>query len=136
MSKRSLPTDSNERKESPMFSGLLAYFAAALASVARISKLGNDKHNPGQPLHHARGKSTDHADCIVRHLVDLADVEASIARDGTSPELVKQALEEASCLAWRALALSQEVHERLAGAPLAPAARLPEPNNERVTRKG
>ena len=37
---------------------------AALAEVARVSKAGNDQHNPGQPLHWARDKSADHADCV------------------------------------------------------------------------
>src|ERR1700722_11536324 len=49
-----LPTDSNERKTYPVLSGCVKYFPAALAGVAKISKLGNDKHNPGEPLHHAR----------------------------------------------------------------------------------
>jgi hypothetical protein len=42
----------------------------ALAAVAQVSWHGNEKHNPGQALHHAREKSTDHADCILRHLVE------------------------------------------------------------------
>ncbi len=121
-----LPTDSAERKQVPIVSGCLDYFPAALAGVARISHAGNQKHNPGEPLHHARGKSTDHADCIVRHLIDLQGLLAawgrpSIAeRSVTAPEI----LAEASALAWRALAMSQELHERF-GAPLAPGARLP-----------
>lgn len=61
--------DSAKRKEYPIFSGLLAYFPDALAEVAHISYLGNQKHNPGQPLHHARGKSNDHLDCAARHLI-------------------------------------------------------------------
>ena len=78
--KYTLPTDSAERKDVPVFSGVLKYAPAAIAGVARISKLGNDKHTPGEALHHARGKSTDHADCIVRHAMDVADLEAAIAR--------------------------------------------------------
>jgi hypothetical protein len=115
-----LPTDSAERKEYPMLSGCLNYFPAALAGVSKVSKQGNEKHNPGQPLHHARGKSTDHGDCIVRHLTDTEDLLAAFDRKyaGVTPE---QILIEASQLAWRALAYSQELHERF-GAPLAPAA--------------
>lgn len=116
-----LPTDSDERKRVPLYSGVLAYFPAALAGVARISWAGNEKHNPGQPLHHARGKSTDHADCIVRHLVDLQDMLAALER-GQGPD-ADEILAEASSLCWRALALSQELHERLGGAPMAPGAR-------------
>jgi hypothetical protein len=115
-----LPTDSAERKAYPMMSGCLNYFPAALAGISKVSKQGNDKHNPGQPLHHARGKSTDHGDCIVRHLTDTEDLLAAFKRNQSSvtPE---QILIEASQLAWRALAYSQELHERF-GAPLAPAA--------------
>jgi hypothetical protein len=62
--------DSQERKDTPIFSGLIAYFPDAIREVARVSKVGNDKHNPGQPLHWAREKSTDQLDCIARHLTD------------------------------------------------------------------
>ena len=124
-----LPTDSAERKEYPMFEGCLAYFPAALAGVSKHSKMGNDKHNPGELLHHARGKSMDHKDCIVRHLVDIGDIEARILRRAEAdPKVVATLLDEANALAWRALALSQELHEGYSNAPLAPNARRPEKN--------
>lgn len=125
MAKLTLPTDSAARKEYPLLSGCLKYFPAALAGVAKISKIGNDKHNPGQPLHHARGKSGDHGDCILRHLTDTEDLLAAASRNPSplTPYGVEQILAEASQLAWRALAYSQELHEKLAGAPLAPAAK-------------
>jgi hypothetical protein len=110
-----LPTDSAARKEVPLLSGCLRYFPAALAGVAKRSHEGNQKHNPGQPMHHAREKSGDHGDTIVRHLVDLQDCLAA------GNEL--EALREADAICWRALALSQELHERFGGAPLAPGAR-------------
>jgi len=116
-----LPTDSNARKEFPLFRGLLAYFPAALAGVARTSKLGNDKHNPGEQMYHARGKSADHADCILRHLVDTADLLAALER-GTDGVSEQDVLTEVGSLAWRALAYSQELHERF-GAPMAPGAK-------------
>lgn len=109
-----LPEDSAERKDIPMAAGLLDYFPAALAEVAAVSKAGNDKHNPGEPLHHARGKSMDHADCIVRHLVDRGGVDDA-------------GLRHSAMVAWRALALLQQELED-AGAPLARGAVLPEPN--------
>lgn len=119
-----LPTDSNERKEYPLFRGCLKYFPAALAGVAKISKVGNDKHNPGEELHHARGKSTDHPDCIMRHLMDVADILAQDERSALTPVGIDQLLGEVSSLAWRALAYSQELHEKF-GAPLAPGASKP-----------
>jgi len=115
-----LPTDSQERKNYPLFRGCLRYFPAALAGVAKISKLGNDKHNPGEEMHHARGKSPDHGDCILRHLIDTEDLLAKWDRD--DQVLEQEILNEVSQMAWRALALSQELHERF-GAPMAPGAK-------------
>lgn len=119
-----LPTDSDERKNIPLYSGVRAYFPAALAGVAKHSKAGNDKHNPGEPLHHARGTSMDHEDCIDRHLTDLADMLAGLDRPGYQTPHT-EILAEVNALCWRALALSQSLHERF-GAPLAPGARLPQ----------
>ena len=112
-----LPSDSKARKDIPMARGLLDYFPAALAEVAKVSKAGNDKHNPGEEMHHARGKSSDHADCIVRHLADRGNVDP----DDNQRHSAK--------LAWRALALLQEELEA-AGAPLARGARLPDATSE------
>jgi len=114
VSASTLPNTTPERKAIPLASGVLDYFPAALAYVAKISKAGNDKHNPGQPLHHARGKSMDHADCIMRHLVDRGTID---------PE---DNLRHSGKIAWRALALLQEELEREEGAPLARAAKLPD----------
>ncbi len=65
-----LPTDPKARKQTPIYSGVLRYFPKALAEVARVSYAGNEQHNPGEPLHWAREKSTDQHDCIVRHLLE------------------------------------------------------------------
>ncbi|WP_426287508.1 dATP/dGTP diphosphohydrolase domain-containing protein [Luteibacter sp. E-22] len=109
----SLPTDAAERKAAPMAQGLLWYFPNALAEVARVSKAGNDQHNPGQPMHHARGKSTDHADCILRHLVDAGTIDTDGQRHTAK-------------VAWRALAMLQEELERELGLPLPRNARSSE----------
>lgn len=101
----SLPTDAQARKAAPLAEGLLWYFPNALAAVAEVSKAGNEQHNPGQPMHHARGKSTDHADCLLRHLVDAGKVDS----DG---------MRHSAKVAWRALALLQEELEREEGCPL------------------
>jgi len=125
--KYTLPTDSDERKNYPLADGPLSYFPAAFAGVGLVCKLGNDKHNPGQPLHHARGKSGDHANCIVRHMMDVNDLRAEIERGNPANRGAYCAalLHEVNQLAWRALAFSQELHETYGGAPLAPGARLP-----------
>jgi len=116
---RSLPVDSNFRKEIPLASGCYEYFPAALVALAAWSKVANEKHNPGEPMHHARGKSADHADCIARHALDQADAERA-------NDLIAQ-LEEATCKFWRAGADCQLIAEKL-GAPLAPRARVPQDN--------
>lgn len=128
--KTTLPTDSNARKEYSLSAGCYAYFPAALAGVARHSFKAGAKHTQGV-LEHRRWLSTDHEDCIERHMMDLRDLEAAAERaagpDGIiTGDLTRALLDEVNALAWRALALSQRVHEQYGGAPLAPAAR-PEP---------
>lgn len=98
----SLPTDPQARKALPIFSGVLAYFPDALAAVSHCSKVGNDQHNPGEPLHWDRSKSKDHLDCLIRHLLDDA-AGAPVDSDGV-PHLAKAA--------WRALAALQVALER------------------------
>ncbi len=66
----SLPTDAQERKNLPIATGVLDYFPDALAEVARVSKIGNDQHNPGEPLHWDRTKSTDESDAAIRHFLE------------------------------------------------------------------
>lgn len=89
--------DEKSRKATPLFDGLFKYFPDALAAVARVSQKGNDKHNPGEPLHWARGKSTDQRGSMLRHLLD----EASGVDFDEDGEL---AIVHA---AWRALAAAQ-----------------------------
>jgi hypothetical protein len=64
------PESAQGRKDHPVFTGFLMYFPDAIAAVARVSKKGNDQHNPGQPLHWAREKSTDQLDTATRHMMD------------------------------------------------------------------
>jgi hypothetical protein len=82
------------RKQFPVATGVVDYFPDALVAVAEVSRLGNDQHNPGQPLHWAKEKSTDHADCIMRHLIERGTHDVDGARHSAK-------------LAWRALALLQ-----------------------------
>jgi hypothetical protein len=65
-----LPTDAKARKGIPIYSGCIAYFPLALAAVAKLSKKGNDQHNPGKPLHWDRAKSGDELDALMRHVID------------------------------------------------------------------
>ncbi len=91
---------SAQRKEYPITTGCIDYFRDALLLVSHVSYKGNQKHNPGEPLHWARAKSADEEDAIGRHLLN---------RYETDPEI---GLEEASQLAWRALAFLQKLVEK------------------------
>lgn len=59
-----------ERKGIPVYSGFIKYFPRAIKAVARLSKIANDQHNPGEPLHWAKEKSTDELDALMRHMID------------------------------------------------------------------
>ncbi len=88
-----------ERKDTPVFSGVLAYFPDAIEEVARVSKVGNDQHNPGKELHWDRSKSGDEKDALTRHLIDAGTLDD----DG---------LRHSAKVAWRALANLQKEIER------------------------
>lgn len=89
-----LPEDSQERKKYPVASGVLDYFPDALVAIAHVSYLGNEQHNPGEPLHWARGKSMDQDDTIIRHFLARGTLDTDGQRHTAK-------------LAWRALALLQ-----------------------------
>lgn len=87
-------TEAERRKALPVASGVLDYFPDALLAVAEVSRVGNEQHNPGQPLHWAKEKSTDEADALLRHLIDRGTIDS----DG---------IRHSAKVAWRGLALLQ-----------------------------
>jgi hypothetical protein len=95
-----LPSDAVERKNIPIYSGFIAYFPHAMAEVAKLSKRGNDQHNPGCPLHWDRSKSGDELDALARHLLGT-----------TMAENVEDELEDATAVAWRAMAHLEKLCE-------------------------
>jgi hypothetical protein len=111
LSTLSLPDDDAKRGEYPMADGLLDYFPNALAEVSKVSKIGNDQHNPGQPMHWARDKSTDHANKIMRHLVDRGKFDG-------------RGMRHTARLAWRALAMLQDELEAEEGYPRSRASKV------------
>lgn len=88
-------TDVKDRKSYPVATGVLDYFKDALLEVANVSFVGNQQHNPGQPLHWDRSKSADEADALARHFLDRGKLDS----DGTR---------HSAKVAWRALALLQK----------------------------
>lgn len=97
-----LPTDPKARKGVPVYSGFIKYFPLAIAAVARLSQVGNEQHNPGQPLHWDRSKSGDELDALGRHFLEAEDVDT----DGVA-HLTK--------MAWRSMAALQKRLEKEAG---------------------
>jgi hypothetical protein len=87
--------DAATRKTYPIASGVLGYFPNALAVISHVSYRGNEQHNPGQPLHWDRTKSTDEADALIRHFL----LRGTLDTDG---------LRHSAKMAWRALALLQK----------------------------
>ena len=104
-----LPTGAADRKNIPLGSGVLDYFSAALIEVAKVSKMGNDQHNPGQPLHWSRGKSDDHHDTMQRHALERGTVDT----DG---------MRHSAKMVWRALAILQ-LEMEANGAPMSRGSR-------------
>ena len=86
--------DAAKRTSTPITTGCIDYFPDALLAVARLSVAGNEQHNPGELLHWAKDKSTDEADCVLRHLIDRGKRDVDGVRHTTK-------------VAWRALALLQ-----------------------------
>lgn len=87
------------RKHYPVHTGCFCYFPNALKYISHVSWVGNEQHNPGQPLHWDKNKSTDDADARARHILgEEVDV------DGL--------LEEGKA-AWRSLAVLEKKLESL-----------------------
>lgn len=101
-----------DRKQYPVYSGVLGYFPAAIAEVAHVSYVGNEQHNPGESLHWNRSKSTDQGDTALRHIMDHEN--NTLDTDGCY-HLAKAA--------WRILARLQIYLEEEKGVPKAPLAR-------------
>lgn len=86
----------NPRKGFPVASGVLDYFPDAIRAVAAVSLAGSQQHGTmvdGVPVWD-RSKSTDHADALVRHLMERGTFDTDGQR-------------HAAKAAWRALALLQ-----------------------------
>lgn len=97
-----LPIEAQARKDIPIYSGFISYFPDAIIEVTKVSKRGNDQHNPDKPLHWDRSKSGDELDALTRHLVDST-------RPGLS---LDELIEDAAARTWRSLADLQKLCEK------------------------
>jgi hypothetical protein len=95
MSKEELGLASKDRKEKPVYTGVLKYFPDAILEVARCSFVGQEQHNPDKPLHWDRSKSGDELDALSRHLLDAGTIDTDGVRHSAK-------------VAWRALANLQK----------------------------
>lgn len=93
----SLPDDRDARNALPVWDGVIAYFPDTWVEIAKVSVLGNKQHGLGEKLHFNREVSTDHANKVMRHMLDHAAGKV-LDSDGTY-HLAKAA--------WRALAALQ-----------------------------
>ncbi len=93
-------TEAEERKETPVFSGVLRYFPLAIKEISRVSLAGNRQHHPNEPLHWDRSKSTDELDALARHLIDAGTLDT----DG---------IRHSAKVAWRSLANLEKELESL-----------------------
>jgi hypothetical protein len=89
----------DERKQRPVYSGVLMYFPDALLEVAHASWVGNQQHHADKPLHWDRSKSTDEHDALIRHLMAAGTVDSDGVRHSAKA-------------AWRALSALQREIER------------------------
>ena len=91
--------DKEKRKQLPVYSGVLKYFPDAIAEVSKVSRAGNEQHNPDKTLHWDRSKSTDELDALTRHLLEAGKLDT----DG---------IRHSAKIAWRALSnLQKEIEE-------------------------
>lgn len=89
-----------ERKATPVFTGVMCYFPNAIRYVSQVSKAGNDQHHKGEPLHWDMSKSKDEADALLRHLIDMGPNGDVLDDDD---------ILHAGKVAWRALANLERV---------------------------
>ena len=97
--------EQTQRKNIPLFSGVIKYFPDALIEVAKTSWMGNQQHHPDKTLHWDRSKSTDELDALTRHLFQSGTIDV----DG---------IKHSAKVAWRALANLQKELEEEGKAPL------------------
>jgi hypothetical protein len=125
----SLPTENRGRKAIPLYAFLTGYFPDAIVELVRVAVAGNEQHNPGEPLHWARGKSMDQLNTAMRHIFDHGQGQTY----DTEPEAVRAAIDfegqgyqtmHLAKAAWRLLAEIQlhcEARAALDAVALTPA---------------
>jgi len=86
------------RKKIPVYSGFVKYFPNAMKEVAVCSRIANEQHHAGKPLHWDMNKSTDELDALMRHLVDH-----------TTDPIDDDGIRHITKVAWRAMAMLERI---------------------------
>lgn len=87
--------DKTRKGKWPVWDYMFKYFPLAFLEEVRVAVLGNEQHNPGQPLHWAREKSTDQLNTAFRHQFDYAEAKARgvvVPRDKDGKAQLAQAI--------------------------------------------
>lgn len=88
------------RKYAPVYDGFIKYWPNAITAVAELSRVANEQHNPGEPIHWAKEKSKDELNALMSHLIKRAG--GRVYDDDRIRHLAK--------VAWRAMsALEREI---------------------------
>ena len=106
-----MTSNKQDRKNIPIYSGLLMYFPDACAAVAACSYKANEQHNPGTKMHWDRAKSGDELDALMRHLMEAGTMDDDDILHSTK-------------VAWRAMANLQKELEGSKQIEVVPADRI------------
>ena len=88
-----------ERKSVPLYRGFMLYFPDAMCAVAELSYKASKQHGHAE-MHWEKNKSSDHVDCMLRHLLQAEEMDT----DGVL---------HATKVAWRAMANLQVTLDRI-----------------------
>lgn len=91
-----------ERKSVPLYRGFMLYFPDAMCAVAELSYKASKQHGHAE-MHWEKNKSSDHVDCMLRHLLQAEEMDT----DGVL---------HATKVAWRAMANLQVTLDRIKNA--------------------
>lgn len=102
-----LPTDSKERKELPLWTFMFNYFPLAWLEVVRVAVAGNAQHENGADIRWDRSKSMDQLNTAARHQFDYG---MGVKKDVDGRAHLAKAI-------WRLMAQLQLDEESTAVAP-------------------
>lgn len=79
-------------KKTPFYQVLFGMFPNAMRALAEHAQYGSEKHNPGEELHWAFDKSTDHAGSCLRHLAAAGTIDPETGKSHSIGALCRAAM--------------------------------------------